>query len=249
MYSASSTAATRPGVPPTALSSPTRRIWSAIRPPTSTTMLASASRPSSQLPVSSARCSLSHEVVRSRRGAPATTGGSAAGPSIGPGPASWGALCASAKDDADGRVGELQVDHVDGVSAADASRLASARRGPGEAGVHARSHLAAAVRAVTASGYGSMAAVTARPTIRTAWPFERDPVSDAEAERVGEAAFDHHAAVAHPGPVGDLRLVDRCRLTGAPSTSTVARSPCAARRQCAAGTDRCGRPRRARVPA
>ena len=32
-FSASSTAATRPGVPPTALSSPTRRVCSAIRPP------------------------------------------------------------------------------------------------------------------------------------------------------------------------------------------------------------------------
>ena len=38
-YSASSTAATRPGVPPTALSSPTRRVCSAIRPPTSTATL------------------------------------------------------------------------------------------------------------------------------------------------------------------------------------------------------------------
>ncbi len=54
-YSARSTAATRLGVPPTALSSPTRRIWSAIRLPTSTATLATASRPSSQLPVSRAR--------------------------------------------------------------------------------------------------------------------------------------------------------------------------------------------------
>ena len=51
-YSASSTAATRLGVPPTALSSPTRRVWSAIRPPTSTATLATASRPSSQAPIS-----------------------------------------------------------------------------------------------------------------------------------------------------------------------------------------------------
>ena len=43
-YSASSTTATRRGVPPTALSSPTRRVWSAIRPPTSTATLAAASR-------------------------------------------------------------------------------------------------------------------------------------------------------------------------------------------------------------
>ena len=50
-YSASSTTATRRGVPPTALSRPTRRVWSAIRPPTSTAMLATASRPSSRLPI------------------------------------------------------------------------------------------------------------------------------------------------------------------------------------------------------
>ncbi len=56
-YSASSTEAIRRGVAPTALSSPTRRIWSAMRPPTSTAMLASASMLSSQLPVSSALCS------------------------------------------------------------------------------------------------------------------------------------------------------------------------------------------------
>ena len=54
-YSASSTAATRPGVPPTAFSSPTRRIWSAIRPPTRTATLATASRESSQAPVISTR--------------------------------------------------------------------------------------------------------------------------------------------------------------------------------------------------
>ena len=54
-YSASSTAATRPGVPPTALSSPTRRVWSAIRPPTRTATLATASRPSSRLPISRTR--------------------------------------------------------------------------------------------------------------------------------------------------------------------------------------------------
>ncbi len=50
-YSASSTTATRRGVPPTALSSPTRRVWSAMRPPTSTATLAAASNPSSQLPI------------------------------------------------------------------------------------------------------------------------------------------------------------------------------------------------------
>jgi deazaflavin-dependent oxidoreductase (nitroreductase family) len=44
----------RARVPPTALSSPTRRTWSAIRPPTSTVMQASASRPSSTLPSSKA---------------------------------------------------------------------------------------------------------------------------------------------------------------------------------------------------
>ena len=54
-YSARSTAATRPGVPPTALSSPTRRIWSAIRPPTRTATLATARTASSHAPVSNAR--------------------------------------------------------------------------------------------------------------------------------------------------------------------------------------------------
>jgi hypothetical protein len=55
-YSARSTAATRRGVPPTALSSPTRRISSAMRPPTRTATLATASRPSSQPPVIRAFC-------------------------------------------------------------------------------------------------------------------------------------------------------------------------------------------------
>ena len=50
-------AATRPGVLPTALSSPTRRLSTAIRLPTSTATLATASRPSSQLPISRTLCS------------------------------------------------------------------------------------------------------------------------------------------------------------------------------------------------
>ena len=66
-YSASSTAATRLGVPPTALRSPTRLVWSAIRPPTSTETLATASRPSSQAPISSRIwASLASSVASSR---------------------------------------------------------------------------------------------------------------------------------------------------------------------------------------
>src|SRR5665213_347045 len=49
--SSSSTTATIRGVPPTALSKPTRRVCSAIRPPTRTATLAIAKRASSQLPV------------------------------------------------------------------------------------------------------------------------------------------------------------------------------------------------------
>ena len=48
--SASRTAATRAGVPPAALSRPTRRVCSAIRPPASTATLATASAMASQLP-------------------------------------------------------------------------------------------------------------------------------------------------------------------------------------------------------
>ena len=49
--------ATRPGVAPTALSRPTRRIWSATRPATSTATLATASRHSSQLATIMTSCS------------------------------------------------------------------------------------------------------------------------------------------------------------------------------------------------
>ena len=56
-FSASSTTATVPGVPPTALSSPTRRVRSAIRPPASTATLAIASSPASQAAGVSTVCS------------------------------------------------------------------------------------------------------------------------------------------------------------------------------------------------
>ena len=58
MCSTSSTTATNRGVPPTALSRPTRRVCSAIRPPTSTTTLAIASMASSQLPAVKMVCTL-----------------------------------------------------------------------------------------------------------------------------------------------------------------------------------------------
>ena len=57
-YSNSRTTATNRGVPPIALSRPTRRVCSATRPPTSTTTLASASSTSSQLPVTRTSCAL-----------------------------------------------------------------------------------------------------------------------------------------------------------------------------------------------
>ena len=65
-------AATRPGVAPTALSSPTRRVWSAIRPPTRTATPATASRVSSVLnsPGPPARPARTR---RTCRGCPATT--------------------------------------------------------------------------------------------------------------------------------------------------------------------------------
>jgi hypothetical protein len=54
MFSESRTSATSLGVAPTAFSSPTRRVCSAIRPPTTTAMLAIASSARSQLPTRSA---------------------------------------------------------------------------------------------------------------------------------------------------------------------------------------------------
>ncbi len=55
-FSARSTAATTLGVLPTALSSPTRRVCSAIRPPASTATLATASTPVSQAPTARTAC-------------------------------------------------------------------------------------------------------------------------------------------------------------------------------------------------
>ena len=46
------------GVPPTAFNRPTRRVWSVMRPPTSTATLVSARRASSQLPVKRTFCTL-----------------------------------------------------------------------------------------------------------------------------------------------------------------------------------------------
>jgi hypothetical protein len=56
-FSAISVAVTRPGDPPTALSSPTRRVRSVIRPPASTATLAMASSVASQAPGLSTCCS------------------------------------------------------------------------------------------------------------------------------------------------------------------------------------------------
>ena len=55
-YSQSSTSATKRGVAPIALSRPTRRVCSAMRPPTSTVTLAIARSMSSQLPVKRTSC-------------------------------------------------------------------------------------------------------------------------------------------------------------------------------------------------
>ena len=65
-YSASRTAATSSGVPPTALSSPTRRAWSAILPPTSTATLAMARIPSSELKIIMTFCSLRMTLLSSQ---------------------------------------------------------------------------------------------------------------------------------------------------------------------------------------
>ena len=95
-YSARSTAATRLGVPPTALSSPTRRIWSAIRPPTRTATLARASRTSSQPPVSRARrWFLTRVAVWSWISCQDCRNGVAASDALVPGGASSGGLCSS----------------------------------------------------------------------------------------------------------------------------------------------------------
>ena len=56
-FSARNVAAIRPGVPPAALSSPTRRVFSASRPPTRTATLASASRQRSAAPGTRTACS------------------------------------------------------------------------------------------------------------------------------------------------------------------------------------------------
>jgi hypothetical protein len=62
-FSTRKVAATRFGVPPTAFKSPTRRVPSARRPPTRTATLASASRPSSVVPVKSTAWSLRRKLL------------------------------------------------------------------------------------------------------------------------------------------------------------------------------------------
>ena len=237
-YSARSTAAIRPGVPPTALSSPTRRIWSAIRPPTSTATLASASRTSSQPPVSRAlRWFLTS--LAARRGSPARTAG--AGERVRCKRARrrvFGRVVRLGERRGCGRVGQLQVHDVGRGSRACGARLRmsallSQTRPAGTQWA----------RQVT-SGYGAAAAVTATPATRNA-PAPGDRITGADAERVGESGFDHHSAAAQPAALGELGLVDRGRCGVAalvPGGARVSgRVPGAWPRR--PGTVRCGRRR------
>jgi hypothetical protein len=41
--------------------------------------------------------------------------------------------------------------------------------------------------------------------------FQRDPITRRDVERLGKGGFEHHTAVSHPAPLGQLGLVDRCR--------------------------------------
>ena len=147
-YSARSTEATRLRVAPTALRSPTRRIWSAIRLPTRTARLATASRPSSQPPVSSARRWFSTRLALcsliSCQEVPTGAGG-------------WLRVRFDESRGC-GRVGQLQVQ---GVRERASLRVEAPDIRPGEpdqAGGDAGPPMQ------DTSGYGSEAAVTATPT-------------------------------------------------------------------------------------
>ena len=240
MYSASSTTATRRGVPPTALSSPTRRVWSAIRPPTRTATPATASNPSSQLPVRrTLRRVLDHFVVPVADVLPRLQGWC--------GPARREAIVDERRRV--GRVGQLQVHDV-GETFLRGGETAGVRLGePDQAGldrVHGRLGIdgrlfpwrATIQRSMSLEGQAEAhiriwprgggdrhahnlegAAVhhtTVRLLAANPKPTDTGPQGDlvpyAEFERVGEAGLDDHSAVAYPAALGQLGLVDggRC---------------------------------------
>ena len=117
-----------------------------------------------------------------------------------------------------GRVGQLQVQDV-GELLSRRREAAGIRPGePDQAGRACRR------RGRTRSGYGAAAAVTATPATRNDRPLERDRITGADAERVGEGGLDHHAAVAHPAALGQLGLVEPGRCGVAPLVPV--RSPC-----------------------
>ena len=160
MYSARSTAAIKLGVPPTALSSPTRRIWSAIRPPTSTATLERASSTSSQPPVSRAlRWFRTRVEVASSISCQDCRSGGAASESSVPGGAFSGGLCASTKAGAAAGSASFRYRTYASDSSCGARLRASAwltQTSP--AGMQKARQ--------DTSGYGAAAAVTASPATR-----------------------------------------------------------------------------------
>ena len=137
-----------------------------------------------------------------------------------------------------GRIGELQVERVAESAAGDGGELLSGCAGhPDEArfGEPRRMGVGVERRRLERSGDGDPDDLEGRAD-RPQWPGARarpsagtpdrtrpstrteptsgqvvqtDAVPDLETEKVGEAALDDHAAVAHPMAGGELRLVDR----------------------------------------
>jgi hypothetical protein len=60
------------------------------------------------------------------------------------------------------------------------------------------------------------AAVTATPATRYDRPFKGQVITCVDVQRAGEAALNHHLALAHPTALGQFGLVDRGRLRVAP---------------------------------
>ena len=200
-FSASRTAATRPGVPPAALSRPTRWVCSAIRPPVSTATVATASSPSSQLPGLQHALLVGHQqAVRVPDGLPGDheRRGGRQPPVL---------RIGAGQRRSPGRVGQPQVQHV-GPAAAGGQRAGAGRGHPGQPG-------AGSSRASSCSppqhmlGNGGRAAVTAVPATVNRRAAQGDDVPRPDAERRGQRALQHHRAGPHPGAGGHQRLVDR----------------------------------------
>ena len=212
-FSASSTSATRPGVPPTALSSPVRLVCSVIRPPASTATLAMCEQAREQgagrqylllvldeqavgggdlLPRDDLRRDRGRIVVHRVPGRER--------------PRRRGVL-------------ELQVQQVGG-------RLAAAERPDERRGVSLGDpgHAGAAVDLLRVQREAALAADVAQVRVRRLGrghgdarhgkraSVHRDPVADADAERVGECALEHDPARPHPAAGRRPRLVYRRRL-------------------------------------